>query len=132
MKISYKTAFEKIFRALGNIAQGNLLDADTPESAGQRVSEALNLLDKALTVNPNKKNDDVTSIQYSVITRMDQVKTTIDNQTILQNSLDSYISALTQVDKTEAVTMLLQASENLKVSYSVLSTLNNLSLLNYL
>ncbi len=126
------SAFEKIFRALGNIAQGNLLDADTPESAGQRVSEALNLLDKALTVNPNKKNDDVTSIQYSVITRMDQVKTTIDNQTILQNSLDSYISALTQVDKTEAVTMLLQASENLKVSYSVLSTLNNLSLLNYL
>ena len=126
------TAFEKIFRALGNIAQGNLLDSENPESASQRVSEALDLLDKALTVNPNKKNDDVTSIQYAVITRMDQVKTTIDDQTILQNSLENYISALTQVDKTEAVTMLLQASENLKVSYSVLSTLNNLSLLNYL
>ena len=126
------SAFEKIFRALGSIAQGNMLDANNPESAGKRVSEALDLLDKALTVNPNGKNDDITSIQYSVITRLDQVKTTIENQTTLQNSLDSYISALTQVDKTEAVTMLLQASENLKVSYSVLSTINNLSLLNYL
>lgn len=126
------SAFEKIFRALGNIAQGNLLDAENPESASQRVSEALDLLDKALTVNPNEKNGDVTSIQYSVITRLDRVKTTVENQTALQNSLETYISSLTQVDKTEAVTMLLQASENLKTSYSVLSTLNKLSLLNYL
>ena len=125
-------AFEKIFRALGTIAQGNMLDSDTPENAAKRVSEALDLLDKALTVNPNGKNEDVTSVQYSVITRLDQVKTTIENQTNVQNSLESYISALTQVDKTEAVTMLLQASENLQVSYSVLSTMNQLSLLNYL
>lgn len=126
------SAFEKIFRALGTIAQGNLLDAENPESANKRVSEALDLLDKAITVNPNKRNDDVTSIQYSVITKLDRVKTTIEDQTDLQNSLDSYIAALTQVDKTEAVTMLLQASENLKVSYSVLSTMNQLTLLNYL
>lgn len=126
------SAFEKIFRALGNIAQGNLLDAENPESAGQRVSEALDLLDKALTVNPNSKSSDITSIQYAVITRLDQVKTTVENQTELQNSMETYISALTQVDKTEAVTMLLQASENLKASYSVLSTMNSLSLLNYL
>ncbi|MBO4519914.1 MAG: hypothetical protein J5787_01775 [Alphaproteobacteria bacterium] len=126
------SAFEKIFRALGNIAQGNMLDAENPENAEKRVSEALDLLDKAIMVNPNKKNDDVTSIQYAVITKLDRVKTTIEDQTDLQNSLDAYISALTQVDKTEAVTMLLQASENLKVSYSVLSTMNQLTLLNYL
>ncbi|MBR4127793.1 MAG: hypothetical protein IKR09_09500 [Alphaproteobacteria bacterium] len=125
-------AFEKIFRALGSVAQGNMLDADDPESAARRVSEAMDMLDAALTVHARGKNEDITSIQYSVITKLDQVKTTIENQTIMENSLETYISALTQVDKTEAVTMLLQASENLKTSYSVLSTLNGLSLLNYL
>lgn len=125
-------AFEKVFRALGAIAQGNMLDPDNIDSATQRVSEALDLLDEALTANSKEKNGDVTSVQYAVISKLDLVKTTIDNQTALQNSLETYISSLTQVDKTEAATMLLQAAENLKVSYSVLSTINSLSLLNYL
>lgn len=125
-------AFEKLFRALGAIAQGNMLDADNIDSATQRVSEALDLLDEALTSNSGEENGDVTSVQYAVISKLDLVKTTTDNQTTLQNSLETYISSLTQVDKTEAATMLLQASENLKVSYSVLSTINSLSLLNYL
>ncbi len=125
-------AFEKVFRALGSIAQGNMLDPEDVDSATKRVSEALDLLDEALTANSKEKNGDVTSIQYAVISKLDLVKTTIDNQTTLQNSLETYISSLTQVDKTEAATMLLQAAENLKVSYSVLSTLNQLSLLNYL
>lgn len=125
-------AFEKIFRALGAIAQGNMLDGNNIDSATQRVSEALDLLDEALTANSKETNGDVTSVQYAVISKLDLVKTTIDNQTDLQNSLETYISSLTQVDKTEATTMLLQAAENLKVSYSVLSTINNLSLLNYL
>ena len=130
--LQYVFLLEKIFRALGAVAQGNMLDADDPESATRRVSEAMDLLDAALTVHARGKNEDITSIQYSVITKLDQVKTTIENQTIMENSLETYISALTQVDKTEAVTMLLQASENLKTSYSVLSTLNGLTLLNYL
>lgn len=125
-------AFEKVFRALGAIAQGNMLDPDNIDSATQRVSEALDLLDEALTANSKEKNGDVTSVQYAVISKLDLVKTTIDNQTALQNSLETYISSLTQVNKTEATTMLLQAAENLKVSYSVLSTINSLSLLNYL
>ena len=125
-------AFEKVFRALGAIAQGNMLDPDNIDSATQRVSEALDLLDEALTANSKETNGDVTSVQYAVISKLDLVKTTIDNQTALQNSLETYISSLTQVDKTEAATMLLQAAENLKVSYSVLSTINSLSLLNYL
>lgn len=125
-------AFEKVFRALGAIAQGNMLDPDNIDSATQRVSEALDLLDEALTANSKETNGDVTSVQYAVISKLDLVKTTIDNQTALQNSLETYISSLTQVDKTEAATMLLLAAENLKVSYSVLSTINSLSLLNYL
>ena len=124
------SAFEKVFRALGSIAQGNILRDGDSEQTEQLISDALTLLDEAMTANPNGKNDDIISVQYAIITRLDQVNTTMDHQTIVQSSMESYISAMTQVDKTEAVTMLLQAAEDLKVSYSVLSTINSLSLLN--
>lgn len=124
-------AFEQIFRALGEICQGNLLDANNPETANQRVSDALRLLDKALTENGGEQNS-LTTIQYSIITKMDVIQTTMDNQTEMKNSLETYVSNLTQVDKTEAVTYLLQASNNLQTAYSVLSQINSMSLLNYL
>lgn len=126
------SAFEKLFRAMGEIAQGNLLDADNPESAHARVSDALNILDASLNANSKEKNGDITSIQYSVISKLDLVKTTIESQTASKESLTTYISNMTQVDKTEAVTYLLQAKQDLEVSYSVLSAINRLSLLQYL
>lgn len=126
------SAFEKLFRAMGEIAQGNLLDADNPESAHARASDALNILDASLNANSKEKNGDITSIQYSVISKLDLVKTTIESQTASKESLTTYISNMTQVDKTEAVTYLLQAKQDLEVSYSVLSAINQLSLLQYL
>lgn len=126
------SAFEKLFRAMGEIAQGNLLDADNPESAYARVSDALNILDSSLNANSKEKNGDITSIQYSVISKLDLVKTTIESQTASKESLTTYINNMTQVDKTEAVTYLLQAKQDLEVSYSVLSAINRLSLLQYL
>lgn len=126
------SAFEKLFRAMGEIAQGNLLDADNPESAHARVSDALNILDASLNANSKEKNGDITSIQYSVISKLDLVKTTIESQTASKESLTTYINNMTQVDKTEAATYLLQAKQDLEVSYSVLSAINRLSLLQYL
>lgn len=126
------SAFEKLFRAMGEIAQGNLLDADNPESAHARVSDALNILDASLNANSKEKNGDITSIQYSVISKLDLVKTTIESQTASKESLTTYINNMTQVDKTEAVTYLLQAKQDLEVSYFVLSAINRLSLLQYL
>ena len=125
-------AFEKLFRAMGEIAQGNLLDADNPESAYARVSDALNILDASLSANSTETNGDITSIQYSIISKLDLVATTIDSQTASKESLTTYINNMTKVDKTEAVTYLLQAKQDLEVSYSVLSAINQLSLLNYL
>lgn len=126
------SAFEKLFRAMGEIAQGNLLDADNPESAHARVSDALNILDASLNANSKEKNGDITSIQYSVISKLDLVKTTIESQTASKEALTTYINNMTQVDKTEAATYLLQAKQDLEVSYSVLSAINRLSLLQYL
>lgn len=128
---------------MGNIAQGNLLDTRNPldtldevdeNRAYDRVMESLDLLDEALESRPNSKepNGDITAIQYSVVSKLDTVKSTIDNQTSLQNSLTNYISDIKTVDKTEAVTMLLQEIQNLNISYAVISQVNQLSLLNYL
>lgn len=137
------SGFEKLFRAMGNIAQGNLLDTRNPldtldevdeNRAYDRVMESLDLLDEALESRPNSKepNGDITAIQYSVVSKLDTVKSTIDNQTSLQNSLTNYISDIKTVDKTEAVIMLLQEIQNLNISYAVISQVNQLSLLNYL
>ena len=135
--------FEKMFRAMGNIAQGNLLDMRNPEEtlddvdenrAYNRVSDSLALLDDALESRPNSKepNGDITSIHYSVVSKLDIVKATIDDQTVLQNSLKNYISDIKTIDKAEAITNLLQEFQNLNASYSVLTRVSQLSLLNFM
>lgn len=137
------SGFEKLFRAMGNIAQGNLLDTRDPletldevdeNRAYNRVMKSLDLLDEALESRPNSKepNGDITAIQYSVVSKLDTVKSTIDSQTTLQNSLTNYISDIKTVDKTEAVTKLLQEIQNLNISYSVIAQVNKLSLLNFM
>ncbi len=126
------SAFEKAFRALASVAQGNLLDSTDPEKAAELVYEALSLLDSALTASSTETNGDVTSIQYSVLTKLNTVNTTIENQTYSQYLVEGYISSLTEVDQTEAATMLLLAAENVEVSYAVLSTISSLTLLDYL
>ena len=125
-------AFEKALRAMGEIAQGNLLDADNPEETTARVEEALTLLEEALNANSAQRNYSMTGIQYSIISKLDLISTTIDAQTETQASLESYLNDLTQVDKTEAVTYLLQAKTDLETSYSVLAQINKMSLLNYI
>lgn len=137
------SAFEKLFRAVGNIAQGNLLDMRDPletlddvdeNRAYNRVMDSLALLDNALESTPNTKeiNGDLTSIHYSIVSKIDLIKSTIEDQTIMQNSLENYIGSIKSVDQKEAVTMLLQEIQNLNASYQVISQMNQLSLLNYI
>lgn len=125
-------AFEKAFRAMGEIAQGNLLDPNDPENTAARVDRALTLLEEALNANTTQRNATLTGIQYSIISKLDLLTTVLDAQTETQASLESYLNDLTQVDKTEAVTYLLQAKTNLDTSYSVLAQINKMSLLNYI
>ncbi|MCQ2914821.1 MAG: hypothetical protein MJ247_06475 [Alphaproteobacteria bacterium] len=126
-------AFQKMFSAVGSIAQGNLLDSENITSATQRVEKALDMLEEALNANKGTSNkQSLTTIEYSLITKLDRVKTTIDSQTELNNSLTTYLDNMTQVDKTEAATYLLQAENNLNVAYKVLASINNLSLLDYI
>ena len=57
---------------------------------------------------------------------------TMENQTTIKTNLENNISSLKDVDKTEAATKLLLASQNLEASYAVLQQAMSLSLLDYI
>ena len=56
----------------------------------------------------------------------------MENQTTIKANLENNISSLKDVDKTEAATKLLLASQNLEASYAVLQQAMSLSLLDYI
>ena len=60
------------------------------------------------------------------------LKNTLDNQTLVKTNLESNVSSLKNVDKTEAAVKALLAQANLSASYSVLQVAMGTSLLNYL
>lgn len=138
-------AFEKIFRALGEIAQGNLVDTRNPadEFVGtidsqnplDRVNEALDLISEALFnagENATVSNADIYSISAKINANYVVLNQTMENQTNLAANMENNISSLKDVDKTEAATKLLLASQNLEASYAVLQQAMSLSLLNYM
>ncbi len=138
-------AFEKLFRALGTIAQGNLVDTRNPadEFVGtidsqnplDRVNEALDLISEALFnagENATTPNADIYSISAKINANYVVLNQTIENQTNLAANMENNISSLKDVDKTEAATKLLLASQNLEASYAVLQQAMSLSLLNYM
>ncbi len=138
-------AFEKLFRALGSIAQGNLVDTRNPademigtinqESALDRINEALDLVSDALFnagQNATVKNADIYTVSAKINANYVVLNQTTENQTNIVTNLENNISSLKNVNKTEAGVKLLLASQNLEASYAVLQQAMSLSLLNYL
>ena len=137
-----KGAFATIFTALGQIAQGNLIDLRAEEQTldaidenrvETRVRSALDLITEALSSYRTADSySNITNIQYALVSKTSRLQNTTQAQTNLAASLETYIGNIKRVDQTEAVTMLLEEKKNLSASYQVFSTINNLSLLNYL
>lgn len=136
-------AFEKIFRALGQMAQGNLVDTSNSAESGavdlertrNLVSEAFDLVADALYSggnNVNVKNADLYSISAKVNSSYVLLDTVVKNQEVAATNLENNIYSLKNVDKNEASTKLLLASNALEASYSVLAQVSSLSLVNYL
>ena len=105
--------FEQMFRALGQIAQGNLVDTRNPADT-------------------STSNPDLYSILAKTNSNTVLLNNVTENQTLVKNNLENNISSLKNVDKTEAATKLLLAVENLQASYSVMQTTMSLSILDYL
>lgn len=138
-------AFEKLFRALGEIAQGNLVDTRNPadamtgtidsDSALDRINNALDLVSDALFnagQNATVKNADIYTVSAKINSNYVVLNKTTENQTTMLANLENNISSLKNVDKTEAGVKLLLASQNLEASYAVLQQAMSLSLLNYM
>ena len=137
--------FEQMFRALGQIAQGNLVDLRNPavgiestinaDQAMERVMGSLDLIQNALfnsSASVSTSNPDMYSVLAKVNSDVVLLNSVTENQTLVKNNLENNISSLKNVDKTEAATKLLLAAENLQASYSVMQTTLNLSILDYL
>ena len=136
--------FEQMFRALGQIAQGNLVDMRNPadgiestinaDQAMERVMGSLDLIQNALFNSSagTTSNPDMYSVLAKVNSDTVLLNSVTENQTMVKNNLENNISSLKDVDKTEAGVKLLLAAENLQASYSVMQTTLNLSILDYL
>lgn len=136
--------FEQMFRALGEIAQGNLVDTRNPITDGvkvdpnqtlNRVTEALDLISDAIYSggkNSDVKNPDLYTVQAKMNSNTVVLNSTNENLTLVQTNIENNITSLKDVDKTEAAVKALLALNNLNASYSVLQSAMSTSLLNYL
>jgi hypothetical protein len=138
-------AFEKLFRALGTIAQGNMVDIQDPRNeftgqidtarAGERVNEALDLIQDAIYNGgrtTTEQNGDLYTIMAKLNSNYVKLDTTIQNQTLVEKNLTDSVYSLKNVDQTEAAALAIIAAGNLDASYAVLQQAMNVSLLNYL
>lgn len=136
-------AFEKIFRALGQIAQGNLVDTSDPikgedfdpNKTRTLVQEALTLIGSATSDAGDisrEKNSSLYSITAKISADYTILNKVIENQRLAAANLETNISQIKDADKEEAAVKLLMSENALEASYSILSSVSKMSLLNYL
>jgi len=136
-------AFEKIFRALGQIAQGNLVDTSNPIETGfvdtektlKFVEDALALINSATSNTGDisyAKNSSLYSISAKISADYTVLNKVMEYQTQTAANLEASIGSIKEADKNEAAVKLLMAESALEASYSILSQVSSLSLLNYM
>lgn len=138
-------AFEKLFRALGQIAQGNVVDTRNPaddfdglindQNPVDIVDEAVKLIQDAVYSGGNttgELNPDLYTVTAKISSNAVLLKTSDSNLKLVENNLESSVSDLKNVDQTEAAVKALMALNNLNASYQMLNSILNTSLLNYL
>lgn len=138
-------AFEKLFRALGEIAQGNVVDTRNPaddfdglineNKAANIIEQGVKLLQSAVdnSGNPNGGlNDDLNTVTAKLSANSVVLKNNNENLTLVNNNLEDSVASLKKVDQTEAAIKALLALNNLNASYSIMQNVMSTSLLNYL
>lgn len=137
-------AFERMFRALGEIAQGNLVDTRNPLDGGvnvdpnttlDRITDAMQLVQDSIYSggrNAGEKNADLYTVQAKMNSNTIVLNNTKTSLTAVTTTLQANVTALKDVDKTEASLKAVLALNNLNASYSVLQAALSTSLLNYI
>ena len=135
------SVFDKLFRAFGMIAQGNMIQTDddgnvvNADEVNKLVNSAMDLLQSAID-NNGRATSGKNETMSVVIAKISANYVTLNNvQTSLeavQSNLEDSVYSIKNVDKTEATVKLLAAQNSLEASYQVLTSALNLSLLNYI
>lgn len=138
-------AFEKLFRSLGQIAQGNVVDTANPadieglinvNKASDIVSSAIDLISSAIDDSGETTRSGANSSLYAVDAKLSAnyvlLNSVGENMTLVKNNLQNSIDSIKKVDQTEAAVKALLAQNTLEASYSVLQNALSLSLLNYM
>ena len=135
------SVFDRLFRAMGMIAQGNVIQTDedgnviNAQEVKDLVNEAMNILQSAFD-NNGKSTSGQNETLSLVIAKISSNYVTLNNVQgtleSVQGNLEESIYAIKNVDQTEATVKLLQAQNSLEASYNVISNVLNNSLLNYL
>lgn len=132
-------AFEKAFRALGLVAQGAYGTAGGLDNNLQRIDEARTILQDAISRNSTgigpygqEASGDLNDIQSRVGVTLSTIKTKNEKHKSYSELLNTRVSDIERVDKTEAVAKLLDDQNALQVSYQALATVRQLNLMNYM
>ena len=135
------SVFDKLFRAFGTMAQGNLIKTDeegnvvNAEEVNQLVNQAMDLLQSAVDNNgkaTNGKNETMSLVIAKISSNYVTLNNVQNNLEAVKTNLEDSIYSIKNVDQTEATVKLLAAQNSLEASYEVLNSALNLSLLNFL
>jgi flagellin-like hook-associated protein FlgL len=133
------SAFEKAIRACGIIAQGVFGTAGGLDQHPERVSAAIALLKDALNHSstatmPYGKEDagDIDGLQKKVGLNLTAINNSNNALKQMKSFFVNRVSDIEQIDKTEAITALLNDSQSLQTSYQALSQMKQMSLINFL
>ena len=124
-------AFEKVMRALGIMAQGDL-----ENNKDTRVAEALNLLNDALlhdgNTNPTENAEDLSTVERTMGRNLNLLDDANSRHTEYIGFLETRIIDMENVDLTEAVTRLNDDVLALEVSMQAMARISQLSLAAYI
>ncbi len=122
-------AFEKVIRAFGILAQGDLLNHP------DRVTQALAVLNDAIehsSLQPTEAPSDLQGVQDRIANNLQALLDAKEVQTQFMAFLEGRQNELEKTDTTEAAVRLQTDSQTLQISYASLAKITQLSLLNYI
>ena len=122
-------AFEKVIRAFGILAQGDLINHP------DRVTQALAVLNDAIehsSLQPTEAPSDLQGVQDRIANNIKALADAKVVQTQFMAFLEGRQNDIEKADTTEAAVRLQTDSQTLQISYASLSKITQLSLLNYL
>ena len=132
-------AFEKAFRAMALIAQGQFGTAGGLENNLDRVGQARFLIQDALTHPASsdppfgtEATSDLESLRSQLGVTQSLIKIKTEKHTSYIGFLDDRIIAMENVDKNEAITLLLDDQRALEAGYQTLAKVREMSLINFL